>query len=139
MKKISKALRQFVTDAKKTDAYWVEATKLQFAMALEQRRKAAGMTCKALAEKIGVSGAYISKVFRGDTNMTIESMVKLARATGGHLVVRIADSEAEASLWDASAFAAAKAIASAKKAQHTTETSETTLASANDERFALAA
>jgi transcriptional regulator with XRE-family HTH domain len=138
MKKISKALRQFVTDAKKTDSYWVEATKLQFAMALEQRRKGAGMTCKALAEKIGASGAYISKVFRGDTNMTIESMVKLARATGGHLVVGIADSEAEANLWDSSAFAAAKLISKAK-AQHTTETSETTLSSANDERFALAA
>lgn len=138
MKQISKALRQFVTDAKKTDSYWVEATKLQFAVALEQRRKSAGMTCKALAEKIGASGAYISKVFRGDTNMTIESMVKLARATGGHLVVRIADSEAEANLWDASAFATAKVIA-AVKAQHTTQTSETTLASANDERFALAA
>jgi len=139
MKKISKALRQFLTDAKKTESYWVEVTKLEFAMALEQRRKAAGMTCKALAEKIGASGAYISKVFRGDTNMTIESMVKLARATGGHLVVRIADSEAEASGWDASAFAAAKIIVNAKKAQHTTETSATTLASANDERFALAA
>jgi transcriptional regulator with XRE-family HTH domain len=138
MKKISKALRQFVADARETDSYWVEATKLQFAMALEQRRKGAGMTCKALAEKIGASGAYISKVFRGDTNMTIESMVKLARATGGHLVVRIADSQAQAHLWDASAFAAAKVIATAKKAQHTTETSEMTLASANDERFALA-
>ncbi|MEN9419420.1 MAG: hypothetical protein RI988_3040 [Pseudomonadota bacterium] len=139
MKKISKALSQFVTDAKKTDSYWVEVTKLEFAIALEQRRKVAGMTYKALAEKIGASGAYISKVFRGDTNMTIESMVKLARVTGGHLVVRIVDSEAEVSGWDASAFAAAKVIASAKKAQHTTKTSETTLASANDERFALAA
>lgn len=136
MKKISKALRQFVTDAKKTDSYWVEATKLQFAMALEDRRKAAGMTYKALAEKIGASGAYISKVFRGDSNMTIESMVKLARATGGHLVVRVADSEAEAHLWDSSAFAAAKLISKAKAT--TTGTTETTLA-CNDERFTLAA
>lgn len=136
MKKISKALRQFVTDARKTDAYWVEATKLQFAMALEERREAAGMTCKALADKIEASGAYISKVFRGDSNMTIESMVKLARATGGHLVVRIADSEAEAHLWDSSAFAAAKLISKVKQ-QHTTETSETF--ARNDDRFALAA
>lgn len=135
MKKISKALRQFVTDAKKTDSYWVEATKLQFAIALEDRRKAGGMTYKALAEKIGASGAYISKVFRGDSNMTIESMVKLARATGGHLVVRIADSEAEAHLWDASAYAASKLIAKAKAT--TTETTETF--ACNDERFALAA
>jgi transcriptional regulator with XRE-family HTH domain len=134
MKKISKALGQFVADARKSDSYWVESTKLQFAMALEERRKAAGMTYKALAEKIGASGAYISKVFRGDSNMTIESMVKLARATGGHLVVRIATSEAEAHLMDMSAFPPKMAA----KPMMTTTESCVTLAM-NDERFAFAA
>jgi transcriptional regulator with XRE-family HTH domain len=37
---------------------------------------------------MGTSAAYISKVFRGDNNLTIESMVKLARATGGQLDAR---------------------------------------------------
>ena len=59
------------------------------ALALEQQRRAAGLSYADLAKKMGTSAAYISKVFRGETNLTIESMVKLARATGGQLDARI--------------------------------------------------
>ena len=48
-----------------------------------------GLSYADLAKNLGTSAAYISKVFRGDTNLPIESMVKLARATGGQLDVRI--------------------------------------------------
>lgn len=86
---LSKKLRAFVEEAKATDGYWVESAKLEFALRLEQQRRKAGITYAALAKKIGASAAYVSKVFRGDTNLTIESMVKLARATGGQLDIRI--------------------------------------------------
>ena len=86
---LSKKLKAFVDEAKQSDAYWVESAKLEFALALEQQRRAAGLSYADLAKKMGTSAAYISKVFRGDTNLTIESMVKLARATGGQLDVRI--------------------------------------------------
>lgn len=99
MKKISKALRKFVDDASTSDAYWVESAKLQFAVRLERRRRAAGLSYKAVAEKLGTSAAYISKVFRGDTNVTIESMVKLARATGGHLDIQIPGEAVEPQQW----------------------------------------
>ena len=54
-----------------------------------------------LAEKIGTSAAYITKVFRGDANFTIESMAKLSRATGGKLHIRIIDDNAivDSSVW----------------------------------------
>ena len=70
--KMSKALREFVQTGKQSDSYWVEAAKLQFALDLEDRRRAAGMTYKAVAEKLGTSAAYITKVFRGDSNMPVE-------------------------------------------------------------------
>lgn len=98
--KISKALRGFVEQARASDSYWVEEAKLKFALALDGRRKAAGMTYKAVAEKLGTSAAYITKIFRGDTNMTIETMVKLARATGGNLDLRIVDVAQSATSWD---------------------------------------
>ena len=84
--KLSKKLQAFVDEAKQTDAYWAESAKLEFALVLEQQRRAAGLSYAYLAKKMGTSAAYISKVFRGDTNLTIESMVKLARATGGNLM-----------------------------------------------------
>ncbi len=93
---LSKKLKAFVDEAKQTDAYWVESAKLEFALNLEQQRRAAGLSYADLAKKMGTSAAYISKVFRGDTNLTIESMVKLARATGGQLDARVLVAEVAA-------------------------------------------
>ena len=100
---LSKKLKAFVDEAKQTDAYWVESAKLEFAMALEQQRRAAGLSYADLAKKMGTSAAYISKVFRGDTNLTIESMVKLARATGGQLDARILVGEVAAKAYSRAA------------------------------------
>lgn len=97
--KISNALKGFVDKARATDGYWVEAAKIGFAASLEQQRKAAGLSYKAVAEKLGTSAAYVSKVFRGDSNVTIESMVKLARVTGGRLEVKVVDVSADSFSW----------------------------------------
>lgn len=86
----AKSLRQYLDEAKKRDSYWIEHTKLDFSFALERQRRRVGLTYKALAEKLGTSPAYISKVFRGDANLTIESMVKLVRAVDGQLHLEIA-------------------------------------------------
>ena len=100
MKKTSKALNAFLRDAQQTDSFWVEKAKLEFALELEERRKDAGLAYKALAEKLNVSPAYITKVFRGDTNTTIETMVKLARAVGGRLDIEISeDADVAAAKW----------------------------------------
>ena len=98
--KISKALRSYVEKAKERDSYWFEKAKLQFAMSLDERRRLADMNYKAVAAKLGTSAAYVTKVFRGDTNMTIESMVKLARATGGRLDVRVVEADTGLAQWD---------------------------------------
>ena len=81
----------FISARKKTDSYWVESAKLDFSSEMEKRRKVAGLSNLDVAKKIGASAAYISKVFKGDANFTIESMVKLSRATGGKLQIKIVD------------------------------------------------
>lgn len=65
------------------------------------------MTRAALAKEIGASPAYISRVMRGDVNFTLETMTKLALATGGKLHVSIAEVSARSefvplaqTLWD---------------------------------------
>ena len=87
----AKSLRRYLADAKKDDRYWIEHTKLDFAVALERRRRLSGLSYAAMAKTIGTSAAYITKIFRGDANLTIESMVKLARAAGGQVNIRIID------------------------------------------------
>jgi transcriptional regulator with XRE-family HTH domain len=89
--KMNNKLEAFVEDSKNTDTYWVEDAKLKFSISLENQRKASKMTYASIAKKIGSSAAYITKVFRGDSNLTIETMVKLARSTGGKLEVHVVD------------------------------------------------
>ena len=86
---INKKLATYLAERKKTDAYWMESAKLDFALALEKQIRLAGLSYASLAKKIGTSAAYISKVFRGDTNMTIETMVKLSRASGARLQIEV--------------------------------------------------
>lgn len=102
--KLSKKLREFLDESRKTDAYWTDHAKLEFSNGLEKQRRSAKLTYAAIAEKIGTSAAYITKIFRGDSNVTIETMVKLARATGGQLDIRIVDSSVAVTHWDLSSF-----------------------------------
>jgi transcriptional regulator with XRE-family HTH domain len=97
---INKKLANYLAERKKTDTYWVESAKLDFAMKLEKQIRLAGLSYATLAQKLGTSAAYISKVFRGDTNMTIESMVKLSRATGARLNIEILNETPVAQRWD---------------------------------------
>lgn len=96
----SKKIDEFLSDAKRSDVYWVEKAKLDFAIKLDKQRKQSCLNLASVARKIGKSPAYITKVFRGDSNLTIESMVKLARATGGNLRIQIVDEAPVVHRWD---------------------------------------
>lgn len=84
---LSKSLRSILDEAKKSDEYWMDSAKLDFAIAIEARRREVNKSYADLARAMNTSNAYISKVFRGDANLTIESMVKLARAVGCNINV----------------------------------------------------
>lgn len=87
--KMSNALRIKLDAAKKTNTYWMGVAKLDFALAIERQRKQIGKNYADVAAAIQTSPAYVSKVFRGDANLTIESMVKLARSLGCNLELEL--------------------------------------------------
>lgn len=74
---------------KHDDDYWAESVKIDFAVNLDRVMKRAGISKTALAKKIKSSQAYVTKVLRGDSNLTIDSMVKLSRAAEGSLHIAI--------------------------------------------------
>jgi transcriptional regulator with XRE-family HTH domain len=119
--KISNKIKAFVKEAAQSDSYWVNKTKLAFSVALDNRRKKANLSYKDLAAKLETSPAYMTKVFRGDANLTIESMVKLARSTGGQLRLEIVDAAVESAPWGLDA------IRSPKKHGHVTGVSGTVI------------
>lgn len=83
------AFKSFLQDAKKRDSYWIEKVILEFTSELHKLMLENGTTKKELANAIGTSPAYITKVFRGNANFTIESMVKLTRALDGKLSIHV--------------------------------------------------
>lgn len=83
--RMSKFMREILDKAKKTDEFWMDSAKLDFALELERQRRASGKSYKDIAKALDTSAAYVSKIFRGDANLTIESMVKLSRSLGCNL------------------------------------------------------
>lgn len=76
-----------------------EGLKVDFALALERRRRALKLTNKDLAQRIGASPAYVSKVMGGDCNLTVESIAKLALAVEGRPVLVIEEKSRPFSYW----------------------------------------
>lgn len=59
-------------------AYWSEAAFLSFTEDLLKRLDSEGVNQAELARRVGVSRGYLSRVFRGLENLTLETMTKLA-------------------------------------------------------------
>jgi len=87
MKSRLDALKSAAADARQTHAYRAEGVSIHFTEELVARMKASGMTRSALAEKIGTSPAYVTKILRGDTNFTLDSMTRIAEALGCELSI----------------------------------------------------
>ena len=81
------ALKAKAEQARASHAYRAEGASIRFTEDLVAFMKTSGLTRTALAEKIGSSPAYITKILRGDTNFTLDSMVKIATALGCELTI----------------------------------------------------
>lgn len=86
-----KSFKNLLAEVKATDHYAVESAKFDFVKGITRLLKRYNITQSALASKMETSPAYITKALRGDTNFTIESMVKLAQAANGTLHIHVAD------------------------------------------------
>lgn len=68
----------------------IEAAKIDFALEVRRLMDEKEINNSQLAERLGVSKPMVTKLLRGDTNMTIETMVRTCAAVGGDLFVKIA-------------------------------------------------
>ena len=68
--------------AKGDDAYWTELALLEFTEDVVARMEHLGLSRSELASRIDSSPAYVTKILRGSSNFTLQSMVKIARAVG---------------------------------------------------------
>lgn len=84
------ALREKINAARGTFDYRLEKILLQLGedicLLMEQQR----LSRTQLAERMGVSPAYITKILSGNPNLTIKSLLKLADAMGKELTLQFA-------------------------------------------------
>jgi len=71
---------QFLNRAKEHSAYWLEGLILEFTEEMTRRMDELDLSRSELARRIDTSPAYVTKLLRGTTNFTMETMVKVARA-----------------------------------------------------------
>ena len=81
--------------ARKTHEYRAEGASIEFTNALVTRMREAGVTRSELARLIKVTPAYISKILRGATNFSLDSMVKIANALNCELRLHLQPSGAK--------------------------------------------
>lgn len=86
---------EYIRENEDTWEYKAEKLKLDFAIELDQILRTQKISNAELADKLDTSRAYVTKVLRGDTNLTIESIAKLCHAVDKQFCFKIAEKEAE--------------------------------------------
>jgi antitoxin component HigA of HigAB toxin-antitoxin module len=66
--------------ARDTHEYRAEGASIEFTNAMVTRMREVGVSRSNLARNIGATPAYISKLLRGATNFTLDTMVKIAHS-----------------------------------------------------------
>jgi transcriptional regulator with XRE-family HTH domain len=84
-----KSLDSLFESVKTKDTYWTSKAILEFTSDLYQLMKQRGLTKADMARALKTSQAYITKVFKGDVNFTIDSMVRLTRALSGKVHIHV--------------------------------------------------
>lgn len=95
-----KSFKQLKESLQQHDSYWVERSKLNFSIELNRLFKQRKISQQQLATRINTSSPYLTKVFRGDVNFTIETMVKLALAVDGELQIHIVPRQSKTQWFD---------------------------------------
>jgi transcriptional regulator with XRE-family HTH domain len=85
----AKSFAELYAKAEKTNEYWVADAIYTFTEELHRLTEEMGVSRAELARRLGTSPAYVTKIFRGDVNFTVETMTKLARAIGCALELRL--------------------------------------------------
>lgn len=69
--------------------YHIQAAKIDYAVNVERLMDKRSLSRVALAERLKKSAAYITKLLRGEQNLTIASMVRVARSLNCDLKIEM--------------------------------------------------
>lgn len=76
-------------EAEQTEEFWVAGAILELTEEVVRRMEEQGVSRSELARRLGTSPAYVTKLLRGNANLTLATMVRLARALESELHCRL--------------------------------------------------
>lgn len=82
--------RDFLSSVRTSPGYWKSFSLLQFTTSLARIMRLEKVSGKKLASRLSVSAAQVSKVLRGQENVTIETMAKFADALDSAVHIHVA-------------------------------------------------
>lgn len=82
--------KDVLVDLNDSVEYWAEGSVMDFTEELSRIMSAKGISRSELAQRIGSSKAYITKIFSGQANFTVETMTKLSLAVDHVVRVHVA-------------------------------------------------
>lgn len=81
---------EFIRSVRSSLGYWKSYSLLQFTSSLTRIMKIDKVSGRKLASQLGISTTQVSKVLRGNENITIETMAKFAKALDAVVYVHVA-------------------------------------------------
>lgn len=95
------SIRAKLKGIRNSHSYRVERAKLEFVRCISKLMNSRGESNADLARSLESSPAYVSKVMRGETNLTIDSMIKITHALGAQLHIHVAPANHRVRWFDA--------------------------------------
>ena len=87
------AFEKMVKRARQTPEYWAAGTAVDFAVSVDALMKRKHIKRSELARKMGTSLLYVTKIMRGDVNLTLDAMAKIAMALDVTVAVQLIDNK----------------------------------------------
>jgi transcriptional regulator with XRE-family HTH domain len=87
-----RSFSELYQEAGRHQDYWTAGAILEFTESVVREMERQGLTRTALAERLGATPAYVTKILRGKVNFTLATMVRLSRALGAELHVHLGGS-----------------------------------------------
>ena len=81
------------------EEYATDKNVLRFITELNRLLERRGLSRREFADKLGTSKAYVTRVFKGDSNFTISTMTRLAHALGGTIDIHVTPKEEQNVKW----------------------------------------
>lgn len=80
---------KLLVGAKNRDDYWVADALCSFSEQLQEIANNRGMNKVELAQKAGLPKSHLTKIYEGQYNPTLKTLVRLARQAGAYLEINL--------------------------------------------------